>query len=103
MDLSAAKTTALVGSDSREQGATQKGTNYNFQVQEVAILSPRISHEARFRINSENESTVPLNAGPHIEVPDAFRGGGSTDSESSTDRQIDFGNLLMYTAADRFP
>ena len=80
-----------------EQGSNQKERNTNFQIQEVAIVSPKVSHEARFRINSENESSIPLNAGHHIVVPDAFEGGGSTESESSTDREIEFGNLLMYT------
>src|SRR5262245_30176638 len=82
-----------------EQGSNDKECNTNFQIQEVAILSPKISHEARFRINSENESSIPLNAGHHIVVPDAFEGGGSTQSESSTDRELEFGNLLMYTGA----
>jgi len=80
-----------------EQASTEKARNSNFQIQEVAILSPRISHEARFRINTETDSSVPVSSGVHIVVPDAFEGGGSTDLESSTDREIEFGNLMMFT------
>src|SRR5262249_46303394 len=36
-----------------EQGSTERERNSNFQIQEVAILSPKVSHEARFRINTE--------------------------------------------------
>lgn len=80
-----------------EQGSTERERNTNFQIQEVAVLSPKVSHEARFRINTQKESSVPLHTGPHIVVPDAFEGGGSTESESSTDEEIEFGNLLMFT------
>jgi hypothetical protein len=80
-----------------EQGTNNEGKEYNFQVQETAVLTPTINHEARFRISRETEAVVPLNALPHIVVRDAFEGGGATDSESSTDSEIEFGNLMMYT------
>jgi hypothetical protein len=80
-----------------EQASIEKETGTNFQIQQVAILSPAISHETRFRINTETQRLVPLNTGPHIVVPDAFTGGGSPGSGSARDREVTFGNLLMFT------
>ena len=80
-----------------EQGNRMRATEYNFQVQETAILTPRISHETRFRIAGETEDVLPINAGTHIVVPDAFIGGGSSESETSSEREILIANLLIYT------
>ena len=88
------------GFDLPEQGSQEKGSNQNFQIQETAVLTPRINHEVRFRINAESEEAIPFNTGPHIVVPDAFEGGGSTDSASGNERDIEFGNLLMYTGGN---
>jgi hypothetical protein len=82
-----------------EQGNKQKGTEYNFQIQETAILTPRISHELRFRVAGESEDTLPLTVGPHIVVPDAFRGGGSTELENGSEREILLANVLAYTGS----
>ena len=85
------------GFDLLEQGSRSRGTEYNFQIQETAILTPRLSHELRFRVTGESEDTLPKTAGPHIIVPDAFRGGGSTENNLSSEREIRLGNLLVYT------
>jgi hypothetical protein len=88
------------GFDLPEQGSTNRFRQYNLQLQESAILSSKIGHEVRFRINGESDDIVPLNAGPHIVVPDAFRGGGSTESQSAWERTVEFGNLLMFTGSN---
>lgn len=88
------------GFDLPEQGSAEKGSRYNFQIQDTVVLTPRINHEARFRVNSESEESSPLTSGPQISVRDAFTGGGSTDSGSGSEKEFEFGNLLMYTGTN---
>jgi hypothetical protein len=82
-----------------EQGSRARGSQYNFQVQETAILTPKMSHELRFRLAGEAEDTLPLSSGLHLVAPDAFRGGGSPESQNGRERTIIFGDMLIYTGA----
>jgi hypothetical protein len=83
-----------------EQGSNYRSRQYNLQLQETALLSSKIGHEARFRINGESEDSFPVNSSPHIVVPDAFRGGGSPENLSAWERTLELGNLLMYTGTN---
>ena len=80
-----------------EQGSDREETDYNFQVQETAVLSPTLNNEVRFRWNREKQASVPLTNAPLIDVRDAFSSGGSTDRSSESDNSFQFGELLMYT------
>ncbi len=79
-----------------EQGARTEGSDFNFQIKETAVLSPRVSNEVRFRMNGGSRESLPLNSGPHIDVRGAFRSGGSTDRESGEETSLEFGDLLLY-------
>jgi hypothetical protein len=85
------------GFDLPEQAYRQRGWSHNFQVQDTAVLTSRISNEARFRVSADLEETNPLNGGPQITVREAFTSGGSTDSGSARNTEFEFGNLMMFT------
>ena len=80
-----------------EQGSDREETDYNFQVQETAVLSPTLNNELRFRWNREKETAIPFQNAPRIVVRDAFSTGGSTDRGTESDDSFEFGELLMYT------
>ena len=80
-----------------EQGSDREETDYNFQVQETAVLSPTLNNELRFRWNREKETAIPFQNAPRIVVRDAFSTGGSRDRGTESDDSFEFGELLMYT------
>ncbi len=83
-----------------EQGSDREETDYNFQVQETAVLSPTLNNEVRFRWNREKQATIPLTNAPLIDVREAFSSGGSTDRGTEADNSFEFGELLMYTGGN---
>ena len=80
-----------------EQGANREDTDYAFQIQETAVLSPTLNNALRFSWGRETETEFPLKDALHIEVKDAFEAGGSTDRGTETDTSFEFGEFLMYT------
>jgi hypothetical protein len=85
------------GFDLPEQAFRESGSFHNLQIQGTTVLTPRISNEARFRLTTESEESSPVTAAPRIVVRDAFTSGGSTNLESSSGTELEFGNLLMFT------
>jgi hypothetical protein len=80
-----------------EQASNNTGNNFNFQIKETSVLSGSINNEALFQVNGNSNVSTPLNTGPSINVLDAFRGGGSSNSGENQNRNYSFGDLAMYT------
>ncbi len=80
-----------------EQASSNTGKNFNFQIKETSILSGVLNNEARFQINGNFNESIPGNIGTTINVIDAFRGGGSSNSGENRNRNYSFGDLAMYT------
>ena len=85
------------GFDLPEQAFGEREWSHNFQIQDTAVLTPRISNEARFRLSTDYDESVPRTSSPQIAVRDAFTSGGSTNSGSGRDTEFEFGSLLMFT------
>ena len=80
-----------------EQGSNREETDYDFQVQETAVLSPTLNNALRFGWSRETEAEIPLRNALHIKVKDAFEAGGSTDRGTEADNSFEFSEFLMYT------
>ena len=81
------------------QGHVWIGDNVNFQVKETAILSSSWNNEVEFRYGTNDQQRTPKSEGIHINVAGTLRTGGSQQSMKFTNRQYQFGDLLMYTGS----
>lgn len=80
-----------------EAGLDRTRSNLGFSVQETAVLSSAFSNEVRFSTSRFENTSTPYTFAPHINVQGAFRGGGATSDSESVNRNMDFGQLLIYT------
>ncbi len=81
------------------RASDSKSSNYEIQIRETAIMSTSLVHEMRFEVGRDKSNQTPRTAGITINVLDAFNGGGGQNRNSSNNRNLEFGNLLLYSKA----
>ena len=89
-----------VGDFSLEERAFDRSQrNMSVQIRETAILNKAMVHEARFEFRRDRSLTAPRTTGRAINVLDSFQTGASQNRGSNRDREVEFGNLLMYSGS----
>lgn len=80
-----------------ERASNRNSRSTDFQVRETSILSTKMVHEVRFQTSRDRGSQAPQTMGVGINVLDTFYGGGGQNKSSNSNRESEFGNLLMYS------
>lgn len=84
--------------ESRASDRTSRSAE--LQVRETAILTKAMIHEVRFQFSDDRSTMTPrTDAGYAINVLDSFFAGSGQNRSSNRNRDYEFGNLLMYSAA----
>ena len=83
-----------------ERAWTTDGNSWDIELKQFSSLSPTSIYETRFKISSGHEEVVPENDGLQINVPGAFRSGGSQNSSETDSRDYEFGNLYTRVGED---
>ncbi len=93
------KNAGVGGFNLQERASVRRSREFEFQVRETAILNRTTVHEVRFEYGRERSQQMPKTAGVAINVLDSFFSGGAQNRGASTERTLEFGNLLMYSGS----
>jgi len=91
------KNQGVGGFNLQERASSRAARNFEFQMRETAVLSKSVIHEVRFQFRRDRSQTIPKTAGTAINVLDSFFAGGGQNKSSSNNRNVEFGNLVMYS------
>ena len=91
------KNAGVGGFNLQERASVRKSREFELQVRETAILSKSTVHEFRFEYGRDLSQQAPKTGGVAVNVLDSFFGGGAQNRSSGRDRNVEFGNLLMYS------
>ena len=80
-----------------ERASNSNSRNWEFQVRETAIIGTTLVHETRFEFSRNTSSQNPVTSGLAINVLDAFSGGGGQNRSNANEKQVEFGNLLIWS------
>ena len=69
-------------------------STWNVGLFPFSMLSSRTIHEARFRMNTSGDETIPFSDDVRINVLDAFNRGGAQNRSEDRNRHYEFGNLF---------
>src|SRR5262245_26842460 len=91
------KNAGVGGFNLLERASVRKSREFELQVRETAILSKTTVHEVRFEFGRDLSQQTPKTTGVAVNVLDSFFAGGGQNRSSNRDRNVEFGDLLMYS------
>jgi hypothetical protein len=80
-----------------ERALNFKGHNWNFQLSDRHIFSPRLTSEVRYFMFHNQNSLLPITEGTAINVLDAFNSGGAQNRTRRRGTYYNFGNTIRWT------
>ena len=93
------KNQGVGGFNLQERASVRTQRNMELQIRETAILTKSMVHEFRFEYRRDRSQQTPKTNGVAINVLDSFFAGGGQNRSLSTNRNLEFGDLLMYSGA----
>src|SRR5262245_49919150 len=79
----------------QERASDRFARNHDFQIRESSILNTKMVHEVRFSYSQDTGRQTPRTIGVATNVLETFNGGGGQNKSSSTNKESEFGNLLL--------
>jgi hypothetical protein len=81
-----------------ERAMNFKGHNWNFNLNDRAIINSRLIVEARYSMFHNQNSLLPVTEAIGINVNGAFNGGGAQNRTRRRSTSYNFGNVIRWTA-----